>query len=215
MSPTTRETTTRLRPWMIAVPVIAVVLVLAAFNVKVVSTEEADAGAAGGFDAATFAEEEYPGIAGAVEADAIDLADLLQQLADGAEESELGHTSGASSAFAFPVTFTATAGEATPPVMPVSVEGVPDDVTVQVQVGPAVNGTALRDVTGEISFNEFTNQLEYQNVGTELNNRARAEVLDDFDAAAAEGKQIVVTGAFLRVNPSLVSVVPVKIEVLG
>ncbi len=61
-------------------------------------------------------------------------------------------------------------------------------------------------MTGTISFNEFTNQLEYQNVGTELNNLARSKVLDAFDAAAAQGKTVEVTGAFLRVNPNLVSI---------
>jgi predicted lipoprotein len=40
-------------------------------------------------------------------------------------------------------------------------------------------------------------------------------VLEGFDAAAAAGKTIEVTGAFLRVNPKLVSVVPVSIEVIG
>ena len=38
------------------------------------------------------------------------------------------------------------------------------------QIGPAINGTALRDVTGTVDFNEFTNQLEFQEVATEFNN---------------------------------------------
>ena len=213
MTPTERRSP--IRPWMVISLVTLVVLVIAAFNVKVVSTADADAASAGAFKPADFAAENYDDIASGIEDDAIPLADLLGSLEAGEAEADFGNTSGASSAFAFPVTFTAVAGTVTPPVLPVTVEGIPAGVTVQIQTGPAINGTALRDVSGTISFNEFTNQLEYQNVGTELNNLAREKALADFDAAAAAGKTIKVTGTFLRVNPALVSVVPVKIEVIG
>ncbi len=204
----------RPRAWMFLLVLGVAVIVAAALSVKVVSIGDADAVAAGGFDPATFADEQYAEIAATIESDAIPLARLLADLDGGADEADFGNTSGASSAYAFPVTFEATAQALTEPVLPVTVEGVPDDVTVQVQVGPAINGTALRDVTGTISFNEFTNQLEYQTVGTELNNQARDQALAGFDAAAAEGRTVQVTGAFLRVNPQLVSVVPVSIEVV-
>lgn len=211
---TSTDRRTPIRPWMVISLVTLVVLVIAAFNVKVVSTADADAATAGAFDPADFAAENYDDIAAGVEDDAIPLSELVASLDAGEPEADFGNTSGASSAFAFPVTFTGVAGTATPPVMPVTVEGVPAGVTVQIQVGPAINGTALRDVSGTISFNQFTNQLEYQNVGTELNNIARDKVLADFDAAAAAGKTIKVTGTYLRVNPALISVVPVSIEVV-
>ena len=204
-----------IRPWMVIAAVTAIVLVAAGFSTKVVSIADADAASAGGFDPATFASEHFAEISDTITEDAIELPELLTELASGADEADFGNTSGASSAFAFPVTFEAVAGTLTEPVLPVTVAGVDPAITVQVQVGPAINGTALRDVTGTISFNQFTNQLEYQQVGTELNNLARDEVLAAFDAAAAEGKTIRVTGTFLRVNPALVSVVPVSIEVIG
>jgi len=204
-----------IRPWMVGALVTVVVIVVAAFNVKVVSLDEAAAeNAAGQFDPVAFAEENYDSVVVPYVTDnAVDLATLLTSLADGAEESEFGNTSGASSAYAFPVTFTAVAGELKAPILPVSVEGVSSDTTVQVQVGPAVSGTALRDVTGSIDFNDFSNQLEYQNAAGALNDQVKAKVLEAFDAAAAEGKTITVTGVFLRVNPNLVSVVPISIEV--
>jgi predicted lipoprotein len=205
-----------LRPWMVLLAIAAAVIVAAAFNVRVVSLEEASSAAAEGqLDAAGYAAEHYEEIAAYVDDEAHDLSTLLADLASGTDEADLGNTSGASSAFAFPVTFTAVAGTATPPTLPVTVEGVPAETTVVVQVGPALNGTALRDVSGLVSFNSFTNQLEYQEVGTELNTIVRDDVLAAFDAAAAAGKTIQVTGAFLRVNPALVSVVPTAIEVIG
>ncbi|MWV58925.1 DUF2291 family protein [Rathayibacter sp. VKM Ac-2754] len=211
-----RSSRRSLRPWMVIAALALVVLVGAAFNVKVVSTSDADAAETQGqLDPAAYAADRFDDIVAQVEEEAVPLPELLTQLAGGADEADFGNTSGASSAYAFPVTFTAVAGAATPPILPVTVEGVPAETTVQVQVGPALNGTALRDVTGEISFNEFTNQLEYQNVSTQLNDLVRSDVLADFDAAAAAGQTIEVTGAFLRVNPNLVSIVPVSIEVVG
>jgi len=203
------------RPWMIGAAIAVVVIVIAGFNVKVVGLDEVAAeNAAQQFDPVAFVDENFDSvIVPGIEDNAVDLATLLTDLAAGADEADFGNTSGASSAYAFPVTFTGVAGDLTAPVLPVTVAGVPEGTTVQIQVGPAVSGTALRDVTGTVDFNDFENQLEYQNAAGELNNRVKTEVLADFDAAAAAGKTITVTGAFLRVNPALVSVVPISIEV--
>lgn len=208
------HTRSRVKPWMVGAFLVIIVVVAAAFSTTVVSIEQATADAAGGFDPAEYAADRYESeIAPAIEQDAHDLATLITDLAGGADESEFGNTSGSSSSFSFPVTFTGVAGTAVGSILPVTVPGVPADVTVQVQIGPALNGTALRDVTGTVSFNEFTNQLEYQQVATELNNQVRDSVLTGLDPASLTGKTITVTGAFTRVNPTLVSVVPVAFEV--
>jgi predicted lipoprotein len=213
--PTRTPRRSRVRPGLIALGLAIVVIVVAAFNVTVVSIDDVNAGAGDTFDPAAFAEEEFSStIVPAIEEEAIDLPTLLADLAAGADEADFGNTSGASSAYAFPVTFTAVAGELAGPVLGLTVDGVPAETTVQLQVGPALNGTAMRDVTGEISFNSFVNQLEYQNVATELNNQVREQVLSTVDPASLPGKTLEITGAFLRVNPALVSVVPVKIEVM-
>jgi len=204
-----------IRPWMVTLVLLLVVAVAAALSTKVVSTEEAQASTADTFDPATYASDHFDtDVVPYVEDNAEDLATLVTALNGGADESEYGNTSGASSAYAFPVTFTATAGAPTPPTLPLTVEGIPEGTTVVLQVGPALNGTALRDVSGTVSFNDFKNQLEYQQVGTEFNNLVKSGVLADLDVASLEGKQLKITGAFLRVNPALVSVVPTSIEVV-
>lgn len=43
---------------------------------------------------------------------------------------------------------------------------------VALQVGPVVRGTAVRDATGLVSFNQFNNQLDYADVSKEMNARA-------------------------------------------
>jgi predicted lipoprotein len=194
--------------------VLIVVLVAVFFNVKVVSIADATAASPDAFDPASFAADNYATeIVPQIEKDAVPLATLLTDLEGGADEAEFGNSSGTASAYSFPVTFSGVAGTPAAGVVPITVDGVPAGVTVQLQVGPALNGTALRDVTGTISFDQFTNQLEYQQVGTELNNQVKATVLDSLDVASLAGKTVTVTGAYTRVNPALVSVVPVKLEV--
>lgn len=203
----------RIKAWM---PIAVVLLVVAGVGLattRYVSIEDASAAAsAKAFDPASYADERFESeIVPQVEKDAIELPELLADLAGGADQGEFGHAPGAGSSYSFPVTFTAVAGEVNGSILPVAVEGIASDVTVQLQVGPAITGTALRDVTGTVSFNDFTNQLEFQHVATEFNSRVRDGVLADFGVPAA-GERIMVTGAFTRVNPALVSVVPVAIE---
>jgi predicted lipoprotein len=204
-----------IRPWMIVLAVGLVVLVAAALSTKTVSISDAEAAeSVGRFNPVEYADARFDSeIAPQVEEEAVDLSTLLQDLAAGADESEFGNTPGAGSSYSYPVEFTGVAGAPNGSILPVTVEGVPAGVTVQVQIGPAINGTALRDVTGTVSFNEFTNQLEFQEVATEFNNRVRTDVLAEVDPAQLEGRTIRVVGAYTAVNPALVSVVPVVFEV--
>ncbi|WP_203579901.1 DUF2291 family protein [Microbacterium hibisci] len=204
-----------IRPWMIWLAAGVAVLIAASLTTKVVSIEEADAAASGGrFDPVEYADERFDAeIVPQIEEEAVDLTTLLSDLSGGADEAEFGNAPGTGSSYSFPVEFTGVAGAPNGSVVPVTVEGVPSDVVVQVQIGPAINGTALRDVTGTVSFNEFTNQLEFQEVATEFNTRVRDGVLSEVDPATLEGSTVSVVGAFTRVNPALVSVVPVAFEV--
>jgi predicted lipoprotein len=215
--PSAAATRSRIRPWMIWSVVTVVVLVAAILTTKVVSVNDAETAASGTrFDPVEYADERFESeIVPQIEEEAVPLATLLEELDGGADEADFGHAPGAGSSFSFPVTFTAVAGAPNGSLLPVSVEGVSADVAVQVQIGPALNGAALRDVTGTVSFNQFTNQLEFQEVATEFNNRVRDGVLADLDPAQLEGTTVEVVGAYTRVNPALVSVVPVSIEVVG
>lgn len=195
---------------------IALIVVGAAIaSTRVLSIEEsAEASQAGAFEPADYAAEHFDeDIVPTITDEAVDLSTLLSDLAGGAEEADFGHSAGSSSAYSFPVTFTGIAGAPAGSILPVAVEGLPEGVVVQVQIGPAINGTAIRDATGTVNFNDFTNQLEFQEVATELNTLVKEQVLADVDPATLEGKTITVTGAFTRVNPALVSVVPVEFGV--
>lgn len=86
---------------------------------------------------------------------------------------------------------------------------------VTIQIGPVVLGTAVRDATGIVSFNQFTNQIDYAGVSKEMNARAIHDALGGKDPAIFNGKPIRFVGAFTYDPHSagVVRVTPIKLEV--
>jgi predicted lipoprotein len=58
--------------------------------------------------------------------------------------------------------------------------------TINLQIGPVVIGTALRDATGLVSFNQFTNQIDFAGISKEMNSRAIKEALAGRDPAPTQ-----------------------------
>jgi len=85
---------------------------------------------------------------------------------------------------------------------------------VALQIGPVVRGTALRDATGVVSFNQFTNQLDYADVSKEMNGRALKAAFANVDPASLAGKTVTFFGAFAfdPHSKSPVLITPVKID---
>lgn len=83
---------------------------------------------------------------------------------------------------------------------------------VRVQIGPVMRGTAIRDGSGVIPFNQFVNQIEYADVGEELNNRVLNTVLKGMDFNTLKGKTITLYGFFTLDNLNKILITPVKIE---
>jgi predicted lipoprotein len=67
---------------------------------------------------------------------------------------------------------------------------------VALQIGPVIRGTALRDATGLVSFNQFTNQLDYADVSKEMNGRALKTAFPYLEVASLVGKTLTFFGAF-------------------
>jgi len=85
---------------------------------------------------------------------------------------------------------------------------------VALQIGPVVRGTALRDATGAVSFNQFTNQLDYADVSKEMNARALKAAFANVGPNSIAGKTLTFFGAF-SFDPhskSPILVTPVKIN---
>lgn len=166
------------------------------------------------FSSEAFGRAEFPGIQGWVMTNAVEAETLVEALNDDdvAAVEQYGTPSGI--APLFPVTFTGELGEGQSGIHEIDVASLPDDLTVRVQLGTAINGTDLRDVTGTIDFGQFTNQIEYQNAGQALNDEMKATVLEPRRDALVAGETVRITGAFRLLNPQGWLVTPVNVEVL-
>lgn len=88
-------------------------------------------------------------------------------------------------------------------------------VPVTIQIGPVVKGNSLRDAMPFIVFQDFTNQIEFAEVGRALNDRAMVEVGPAREAIAA-GDNIVFSGAFsLNSGGDKVLLTPVSLAKAG
>ncbi|MCZ0962825.1 DUF2291 family protein [Paracoccus benzoatiresistens] len=192
----------------------AVLLVGAiAFDTTVVPIGSESDVRAQAFSPDTYGQAEFPRIQAFVKEKAVDAATLAPEvLADKNEAAEKYGTASSTGAIMF-VTVTGVAGEAKSGVYPLQAQGVPEDITVRVQTGPAINGTDLRDAPGDIAFGSFKNQIEYQDAGSGINRAMKAAVLDGIDTANLSGKTVTVTGAFRLINPKNWMITPVEVAV--
>lgn len=165
------------------------------------------------FSPATFGAEQFPLIRQSVETRAVDAVELATAIT--ADKKTAGEKYGVKTTTGpvLPVKLTGVFGERKANYNVVAVEGLPAEITVRIQTGPALNGTDLRDATGEIQFGQFRNQIEYQDAGSAVNNEVKKAVLAGIDPAALTGKTVSVVGVFRLVNPKNWIVTPVRIEV--
>ncbi|SET81627.1 DUF2291 family protein [Paracoccus homiensis] len=165
------------------------------------------------FSPDSYGQAEFPRIAEVVKSRAVDAATLAPAvLADKNAAAEEYGVPASTGAIMF-TTVTGTVGEGKSGVYKLQAEGVPDDITVRVQTGPAVNGTDLRDAPGDIEFGQFKNQIEYQDAGSGINRAMKAAILDPIDNSDLTGKTMTVTGAFRLINPKNWMITPVELSV--
>jgi predicted lipoprotein len=193
--------------------VVVVLLVAMALNVKVVKIGSGASATPGAFDPATYGQSQFPKIQSAIEARAVDAATLAAAIAKDPAAAAKQYGIPADIGTEYSVKFTAVVGKGTFGVYYMKIAGVPDNLIVRVQMGPAINGTAVRDATGQINFGQFTNQIDYQNAGSSLNNEIKKQVLAKIDTKDLTGKTVSITGAFQAVVPNSWLITPVKVAV--
>jgi len=199
--------------WALGVIVLVVAMGL---GTKVVSGDALTATVPVVFNAEKFGAEKFPGVVDTIIKQAAPLSEISTALVADQAAAVAKYAKQEGTGFpVFCVTFTVVAGKPDAGgFIPLKIDGVPESVTVRLQTGnPAITGTDLRDATGTIHFNDFTNQIEYQDAGVALNNELKKTILANVKAAELAGKTITVTGAFQLVNPASYMITPVKIEV--
>ncbi|WP_228069171.1 MULTISPECIES: DUF2291 family protein [Marivivens] len=198
--------------WLL--PLVAVVVIGAiAIDTKVVQIGSEEDGRAQAFNPDSYGAEQFPRIRDLIVERAPDAVTLANELA--ADKNAAIEAYGTKTAIGgiMPVTATGTLGEGRSGIYDLNVDGMPEGVRIRVQTGPAINGTDLRDMPGDIVFGEFTNQIEYQDAGSGINRAMAAEALSDLDRENLTGKTVEVTGAFTLINPKNWLITPVALEV--
>lgn len=165
------------------------------------------------FSKEEFGAAQFPKVQKFVVDHAVDAKTLAEAIV--ADKTEVGKKYGMETTTGpvIPVLLIGVVGEAKSGIYQLAVDGLPEGTGVRVQLGPAINGTDLRDADGEITFGQFTNQIEYQDAGSALNNEMKKQVLSAVDTSALTGKKITVTGVFKLINPKNWLVTPVKLAV--
>jgi predicted lipoprotein len=185
------------------------------------ASEATASGAAGGkaFDAKKYVADIWQSkVLSTVDAQATDATTLLPALASDqdAASKQYGNQAGTGSPYAFLVrgTGTVTKVDEDSPSHPVTVkvDGLEGDgSSVQVVTGPVIAGTALRDAVKFVKFSDFTNQLDYADAGTQLNEKVKSDVLAKVDATSLVGKKVDFAGAFSLVVPGVYLIVPTQL----
>ncbi len=189
------------------------VLAAAAFDTKVVRIGSAQDVRANVFSAEAYGKKAFPPIQSEIEKNAVDAKVLAAAIA--ADKAAAGEKYGKPGSVGpiFPIKFSGVVGEGRSGIFTVAVDGLPEGLGVRVQTGPAINGTEVRDATGTIAFGQFTNQIEYQDAGSALNNEIKSTVLGALDRDKLAGKKIDVVGVFQLINPAGWLVTPVRLSV--
>lgn len=180
-----------------------------ALDTKVVALGSSDDIRADVFSPEAFGTTEFPKVQANVTARAVDAVTLFTAIATDKAAAEAKY----SVAGVYSVKLDGVVGEGKSGIYFLTVAGLPPEFKLRVQTGPAINGTELRDATGEIAFSQFTNQIEYQDAGSALNNAMKTTVLSALDTTALTGKTLSVVGAFKLVNPKSWLITPVSLEV--
>ena len=64
------------------------------------------------------------------------------------------------------------------------------------QIGPAMRGTAIRDALDFVSFNDFTNQIDFARFGKAFNPTVNRTVLEKLPRDNLIGRKVTVIGAY-------------------
>jgi len=133
-----------------------------------------------------------------------------------------GHQPGSEQPYSFLVTGTGkviavnTASRAGLATIDTNTDGQAD---VSLAIGPVIRGTALRDALPFISFNQFTNQMDYAAVSNQLNALVNQKVLTPIgDLTSLQGKNVTFSGAFTvgsKIDAVSVVITPVILMVAG
>lgn len=199
--------------WIIAGILVAATLIAIAVDTTVVVVGSRQDIRQQAFSPDVYGRDEFPKIRNFVIKRGIEAATLATELVQD-KKATIKQYATISGAFPiFPVKFSGVIGNGKSGIFEVQVKEIPPGLKIRVQTGPAINGTELRDIPGNIKFGAFTNQIEYQDVGAEINKAMSTEILSELDRDALIGEKVSIVGAFKLINPKNWLITPVEFEI--
>ncbi len=196
----------------IGIGVVAALIVVMGLDTTFVSNTGDSAAVDAGFSPEAYGEKTFPEIKKTVTQRAAPAPKLAQALSDDEDAAIADYGVEGAVAPVLSVEATGTVESCDGGICTLDVADMPEGQVMRVQVGPAVNGTALRDGAGGIAFGDFKNQIEYQNAAAGINNAMKEAVLSDLDRDALPGQQLHVLGVFQRIIPNNWLITPVALE---
>lgn len=199
----------------IAVGVVAVVAVVVAMGLdtRIVHHGDDDDANSGQFSAKAYGQKELPKARRKITERAESADKLASALEEDKDQAVEDHGVANDMGPIMSVKFKGKVGEGRSGTFDVKVDGVPDDLQIRLITGPQINGTVLRDGAGDVDYEDFENQIQYQNAGAGLNDALKKAVLSDLDRDDLEGKTVKVVGVFQLITPNNWQVLPVSLEV--
>ena len=171
------------------------------------------------FDATAYVDKIWtPKVIPELKDKAIAIETLLREVANDPDEAgqKYGHREGDGNPWTFLIKgegkITAVDVESKHGLVGVEVKTAAGARKVDLQVGPVVFGTALRDGLPFIRFGDFVNQIQYAQVSRVLNDRATKGVRESIDLKEAAGKTIAFYAAAVLGSGDTINATPVIIE---
>jgi predicted lipoprotein len=172
------------------------------------------------FDASAYVEKVWtPKEVDNFKAKAVDLATLLPAIE--ADPNKAGQTYGRGGGEGNPWSYevkgegkvTAVDVESRHGLMTVEITTKDGPRPVDLQIGPVIFGTALRDSLPFVHFGDFVNQIQFAQISRAFNDRATKDLRSTFDAKTIVGKTVAFFGAATQGSAGAkLSVTPIAIE---
>ncbi len=202
-------------PRLVALGVAVVLLIAMAFSTKWLTPEEEAALIPEKFNAATFAAEAFSEITDKVKANAVDITELAPAVASNMNTAGKQYGVDSGGKYTVPVKITAPVESVDANFITLSTPEI-EGFVVRIPIAAALNGTAVRDVTGEYTFGDFIDQTAYQAVANELKLVMQRRIIDPLDKATLPGKTVTVYGAWVTGGqPGTFVIQPLQLEVQG
>ena len=198
--------------------VLGVLILLVAYNsVYFKKLDEVKATTAG-FDGAAYATEFWSEKLTPAMEKGVDLSALLQQLQTNPDQAFATHSHalGIGNIKYFPVKGVVTVKNVRENEVLVALDSQPGGTELTIAT-EYIFGNAVRDASGQIDINAFTNTMDFNTVSAELNTIIRTKVIPPFKGQVKAGDRVEFTGAIelnqKYLNFSSIEIIPVSLSV--